>query len=1010
MNGKFTQMMVFLLITCFTSGIYAQAIKGKISDKSGPLPGVNVLVEGTGKGAVSDMDGSYEVRGLPANTNLTVVYSFVGYRTERRPINLKPGQTLEINITMAEEISRLDEVVVVGYGVQRRRDVTGSVVKLGAKEVTDMPTPSFETAIQGKAAGVQIITGSGLAGSGSVVRIRGIASISGSGDPLYVVDGIPITQDFFIKGNAGAMNNNPLAVLNPGDIESIEILKDASATGIFGSRGANGVILITTKRGKTPDWTFNFSTRVGTSSPVARPNMLSGPEFLQMYKEAWINDGKVGVPVLPGGIKWEDAQNINTNWVDEVIRVGVKQRYDLSAGRQTKKYDFFAGISFDGNQSYLTGNNYDRSSIRLNGGYNITSKLKISANLSLIEGINNRVDEGWAGGLGAAMSTALPIYPIRNPDGSYFIGGTNPVRLRELKEWRTRELRSISGITLTYNPAKNLYINLNTNYEYMNLVEDIYEPAELLLVTDRVGDSRRFTNIINNWNTFLTATYDWKVNEKNRLNIMAGLEFQEQARGGMSYFSTVAGAPFWKARDMLDNRQDFTPEKSRFGSVFSRINFTNQEKYIVQGVIRADASSKFGPDNRVGFFPSVSGGWIVSEEAFMKYNPVINFMKVKASYGIAGVAPPGNRDLWRSSFGIDSVRGYNGQPILFPLLLENPTLKWETSQIFDAGVEMGLWEDRITTELSYYYKYSTDVFLNVSLPGYAGFDNFFDNLATIYNQGVEWIVKSKNIVKQEFTWTTEFNVARNWNKITDISGFNEEAVSGGTNDTRVVLGYPVGTNFLVRFSHVDPATGRPVYLDINGEPTFEWNPANRVPAGRVLPDAIGGVTNILRYKNYDLSFLFVFTIGGNIYDSSSKRQLGTFDSDGWNHRTDQFDRWRKPGDVATYPRLTTTPETYGTGTPWINTTLWLHDASYARLRNLTIGYTLPQEAARKLKVRNARIYFTGTNLLTFTRFIGLDPEIARDFENVTDRNMSVNITFLTPPQEKTFNLGIDISF
>ncbi len=1014
MKGNITKSLTLMLCLGLSLAAYSQRVTGVVSDKTGPLPGVNILVEGTQLGAATNFDGSYEIKGLEAGKTYTVAYSFLGYTTVKRTFTLNKNQVLTLSILMQEETNRLDEVVVVGYGVQRKRDVTGSIVKLQTKDLTDMPSPSFETAIQGKAAGVQVITGSGLAGSGSVVRVRGIASISGSGDPLYVVDGIPITQDYFLQGNSGAMNNNPLATLNPNDIESVEVLKDASATGIYGSRGANGVILITTKKGKSPEWTFNFSSRLGTSQPVALPNMLNTQEYLQLYKEAWTNDGRVGVPVLPGGISWEDAQKVNTNWIDEVIRLGFKQNYNLSGGKQGKNYNIYGGISHDVNESYLIGNSFERTTGRLNISSDLSKKLKLSGNFSLAQGINNRVDEGWAGGLGAASSTALPYFPILSSDTNrvYFNGGTNPVRQRELRTWRNRELRSINNITLTYNPIKDLYITLNTNYDYMDLTEDNFFQAELLNVTGRDGDASRNTNRVHNYNAFLTANYTKQLNKDHRLSFLAGIEAQENYRLFSSIQDTTLSGAFFENREALrDNPFTFQAPANvtRFISAFARVNWNIKEKYIFQAVMRTDGSSNFGPDNRFGFFPSASAGWVLSEEDFLKNNRVINFMKLKTSFGIAGVAPPA-ADLWRVTFGVDSIIGYDGQPILYPNILNNPSLKWETSRIFDFGIENGFFEDRITTEIGYYYKYSTDVFLNVSLPGYAGFDNFFDNLATIYNQGVEFTLRSRNLVKGKLKWTTEFNISRNWNKITDISGYSEEAVSGGTNDTRVVVGSPVGTNFLVRHSHVDPATGRPVYLDINGNETFTWNPDDRVPVGSVLPDAIGGITNSFQYQNWDLSFLFVFTIGGNIYDSSSKRQLGTFDNDGWNKRTDIYDRWQRPGDIARYPRLSTTPETYGSGTPWINTDLWLHDASYARLRNLTLGYNLPKKLANKYKMNSCRLTFVATNILTFTRFIGLDPEIARDFENITDRNMSPNITYLTPPQEKTFNFGIDITF
>ena len=417
-------------------------------------------------------------------------------------------------------LEKLDEFVVVGYGVQRKRELTGSIVKLSTKDITDIPAPSFENAIQGKAAGVQVVTGSGLAGSGSVIRIRGISSISAGGDPLYVIDGIPITDNYFVKGNSGAMNNNPLSSLNPNDIESVEILKDAASTGIYGSRGANGVILITTKRGKdAKKLKFTYSNLVGIARPTRLPNMLNSQQYLQLYEEAWVNDGNTGVPTLPGGISWEDAQNTNTNWVDQTVGTGFKHRHDLAVQKGTEKYNFYTGFSFDKNESYLIGNSYERMSGRINGDVKLLKNLDLSLSTSLSRGTNNRIDAAWSGGLGSAMSTALPIYPVYNDDGTFFNGGSNPVRQRELKTWRNRELRSINNINLTFKPIKNLFFNFSGGYDYMQITEDIFEDPQLLNLTSADGGkAQRYPTKVNNYNGFATANYIYDVNKNNKLN------------------------------------------------------------------------------------------------------------------------------------------------------------------------------------------------------------------------------------------------------------------------------------------------------------------------------------------------------------------------------------------------------------------------------------------------------------------------------------------------------------
>ncbi|NVK28262.1 MAG: TonB-dependent receptor [Flavobacteriia bacterium] len=1027
--------VTLLLFSVLTTQLSAQSIKGVVTDEyNEPLPGVAVVVRGTDKSDVTDFNGMYEINGLEAGSYV-VNFDVLGYVENQQGVDVAASGSATLNVKMEPSDNELDEVIVVGYGVQRKKEVTGSIVSLDSRQLTDMPTPSFETAMQGKAPGVQVVTGSGIAGSGSVVRIRGIASISAGGDPLYVVDGIPITQDYFLKGNSGAMNNNPLASLNPEDIESVEILKDASATAIYGSRGSNGVILITTKRGansRPGEMNFEFSTRVGVGRPTAMPNMLNSEQYIQMYEEAWFNDQSLyltnpelfstppptGEPVFPGGISLAEAREVNTNWADEMTRMSVNQQYDFAVGQNGEGYNYRVGLTYDNNQSYLTQNNYQRLGARVNGDIHLTDKIKLGITSSIFQGLNNRVDEGWSGGLGAAMSTALPIYPIYNDDGTYFSGGNNPVRLRDLKDWQQREIRSINSAMLTYNVTDNLFLTASGSYDFMQLVEDIYEPQELIGTT-HAGVAKRFPLQVRNWNVNATATYLYQAAEGHNFTFLAGTEFQERRQVNGNYFNPVdssftnevtdAQGPFFTNPELLDQLElDYTNlpgSGNTFASFFGRVNYSIHDKYLFQAVVRADASSNFGPENRWGVFPSLGTGWVMSDEAFLYDNEVISFMKLKMSYGISGnAAIPNNQ--WRATYGQNG--NYYGQPITYQLIRENPTLKWEESQIFDVALEYGFLDDRITGEIAYYYKYTTDALLSVQLPRYQGFDNYWDNLGEILNTGVEFSITARPVVTNTFSWKVDFNIAYNYNEITSIGGYSEDAVSGGTNDTRVVIGSPVGTNFLVRWSHVDPATGRPVYLDINGNETMTWTPDDRVAVGKVLPDAIGGITNSFTWNNWDLSFLFVYSLGGQVYDSSSKRQLGVVTD--WNMRTEIFDRWTQPGDEATYPRLTRDPGVYGSNTPWINTDLWLHDADYLRLRNFTIGYNLPKSTIDSWGIDRFRVSFIATNVFVITNYPGLDPEIARDFENATDRNMSVNITYLTPPQERTFSLALNVNF
>ena len=1007
MKGKL--LLLFCLLTF--QKIFAQTISGRVTDsKKEALIGAVIQIDGTNKGTTTDVEGKFKIEHLqPGKYKLKI--SFTGLKVESRQVVLDKSDIV-MNVAMLDDPKNLDDVVVVGYGTQRRREISGSIVKIDGKQITDMPTQSFEGALQGKAPGVQITTGSGVAGSSSIVRIRGIASISAGGDPLYVVDGIPITQNQFLGGNSGGVNNNPLATINPQDIESIQVLKDASATGIYGSRGSNGVILITTKRGSQKGFRVDFTTRVGISQAVAKPNMLNSSQYLQLYQEAYQNDGGIGQAKLPGNISWADALKTNTNWVDQTMGTGVKQMYSIGLSKGAERYNTYFNISYDDNGSYLLGNSYSRLSTRFNGDFKISKELTASVSSSLSRGQNNRVDASWSGGLGAAMSTALPIYPVYNPDGSFFSNVYNPVRFRELKNWRTLETRTVNNFTLDYRPSlvKGLSVRGSGSYDYMDLTDDIYQPKALINST-HLGTADHNPTYVNNYNYNFTAQYDWKVQTDHHFNVMVGTESQHSITKGYTMQYTNATGPYYNSmggETVPGVQKDISTQEWAFASYFGRANYSYLNKFYATVTGRLDGSSRFGSNNRYGFFPSASVAYVLSEEKFLKNNKYISFLKIRGGYGKTGNADLPNYQ-WRGTFNPPSVAGtYNGAPLSTPSRLENPNLKWETSNTFDAAIELGLFNDRITMELGVYDKRTSDVILNLTVPSSYGFSNYWDNVGAIKNQGIEYSIHSVNINKGKFKWTSDFNIARNWNEITSIGAYSSDAVSGGTNDTRVVVGQPVGTNYLVRFSHIDKNNGLPVYLDKNGNETYTWDPANRVAVGNVLPKAVGGLTNTFSYKNFDLSFLVVFSYGGNIYNSSQKRQNGVVTD--WNMTTDMFNRWQKPGDDAMFPRLTMNTFTYGSNTPWINTTMFLYDASYARLRNVTISYNFNRSLISKIKMQSAKVSIILTNLLTITKYPGLDPEIARDFENATDRNMSPNITYLTPPQERTYSIQLTVGF
>ena len=1022
MKAKFyTISLTFLCL--FAIGVsqgWAQGtVSGTVTDSKGdPVSGATVMIKALAKGVFSDDAGQYRITDVPAGDHELGV-TFLGYATQTLTITVASGKNSRQNFRMVEEVMSTDEVLVIGYGTVRKRELVGSVSKIEAKDLNDIPGGSFETALQGKAPGIQVVQGSGVAGGGAVIRIRGIGSLSSGGDPLFVIDGIPITQDHFINNDVnaqgGGINNNPLAFLNPNDIAHIEVLKDASAAAIYGSRGSNGVVLITTKRGTTGKPKFSFNSRVGFSEPTGLLDILDSEQFLQVRQEAWENDGNVGRALLPLGLNYQDIEGVDTDWLDQVIRTGTKQEYNLSMTQGSKKLKTYLGIGYLNGESYQIGNAYQRANARANLDYQVTKKMRISLSTSIARGLNDRVKQEWAGGMGTAMTSALPIYPVKDDNGDWFNIYGNPVAQEQLQDWKTREWRSINSLLFNYSPIERLDVNFTGSFDYMSLGDFFLEDS---LWTTAAPLAKGFNTRIANYQGNLTAKYDFKLPEAHKLNILGGLEYQESVNRKRS-------EEYWGVNEHLYLKPDLTApnvaevfrdsvfrdvDRWRFASVFARLNYIYQDRFLVQLTYRRDGSSKFGANKRFGDFPAAGIGYILSEEDFLKKSSVINFLKLKASWGVTG-----NADIdWRRQFPLytfnQSGQNYNGEPVRYQRKLANPDLQWEVSNTFDAGIELGLWNDRLTVDLTYYYRLTTDAIINTSIQASSGLDDlaFNQNVGTIENKGIELGIASRNLVKA-FKWTTRFNIAHNRNEVLDVGTATPDALDGGFGDVRAVPGEPVNTNFIVRWSHVDPATGHPVYLTRDGEETYVYSVVNdRVAAGNGAPDFTGGLTNEFSYKDFDLNFLLYFSVGGQIYDDAAKRHMGVVTD--WNMRTDVFDRWRKPGDVATYPRLTMDMRNWGGNANfWQNNhSLWLEDASFMRLRTVSLGYNIKPKAGR---VNNIRISFNGTNLMTFTNYRGMDPEVARERENPQQRNIGgTNVTYLTAPNEKTYTFGLKVDF
>ncbi|MCX6270303.1 MAG: TonB-dependent receptor [Bacteroidetes bacterium] len=1025
-----------------TGVILAQRIQisGKVtdSDTKETMIGVTVLEKGTTNGTTTDLNGAFK---LSAPKGSLLVFSFVGYE----PIEIQATESM--NIQMKQKQTMLNQVVVVGYGTQNRHDVTGSIYKVKGNEIASLPVPSFDAGLQGRAPGVTVIQSSGLAGAGSSVKIRGVGSITSGGDPLYVIDGIVIPQN--TGDRIGAVNTNPLNTINTDDIESIDILKDASATAIYGSRGANGVVIITTKRAKLgpsttahPKPVFDVGYRTTLSTPTQLYHLLNTEEYVKLYVEAFENDKRFGVangaatgtgepniPLLYGGFdpRTVAAQGYKTtDWQKEVTRVGVGHAFDASMTYGNKNLASYFSVGYHNDESYLDNNSFNLFSARWNLDYKINEDLQVGLNASFANSVNHLVPVSWDGGLGKAGSTALPYWPIydqTNTDKYYTFpqawnGAYNPVAELENRLLREHYVRTITNAYLNYKIWKTLTLRLEGGVDYYSRTFDEFKNTTIVTRAWAKQTITKPRTLMGN----MLLNYDFDINKVHRFKLMAGDEVlsnnttYDQTKT-VTFLTGEEGAPFYKdptiAQTLIDNgeytnAQGITGLQYGFVSLFGRAFYSYLDKYIVNVSLRRDASSRFGKDNKWGTFPAISVGWILSEEKFLKNNKILSFLKLKVGYGKTGNAEIPN-DAQYSKLNTLDTKTYGGQPIRYITQMPNPTLQWETTNAFDGGIEFGILKDRINGSFEVYYKKTKDLYLNAAVPFSSGLDHVLLNVGELWNKGVELSLNTNNVKTQDFTWTSNFNLAYNKNEVTNTGHAGPDAFAG-TGDTRVLVGYAVGVNYLVKELGVDPATGAPIYEGITknekGEitsrfKTFTYSTDYRQPCGSPWPDWIGSFTNNFSYKRWDCSLMFNFQIGGSIYDDSEKYQLNAIGN--WNLRKDVLDRWQQPGDVTDIPRMTLDADV-----PNRNTDRYLHDASYLRLKSLSIGYNLPSTLIPG--ITKIRIALVGTNLLTWSEYPGMDPEIFRDMENQQQRNLSANVTYLTPPQARTYSLSVNVQF
>lgn len=989
----------------------AITVQGTIVDAATlePLAGASVELSGTSQRARTGNRGTFGfTTEQPLPYRLRVTY--VGYEAVDTTVN---SNTVVIPLT--PQATLLNDVVVVGYGTQSRRDLIGSVAKINADETKRIPTGSFDAQLQGKASGLQISSNTGVPGEGIFIRVRGTTSINASNDPLYIVDGIFLNNTSLQTVSTGGKATSPIADINPSDIESIEVLKDANATAIYGARGANGVVIVTTKRGKfntAPVVGFNASH--GWASAPKLWDIASGPVNAELHNEYWINSGiddpslkrtyenRPFRPVEEGGRGLPEEQP-TFDRLSDAFRTAQLQNYDLTLQGGNNSTRYYIGAGFNRQESILRPVFFERSSFKLNLDQKINDRIQIGLSNGVSRTFRNQARAG-DGPQGGMLQTALLVatyLPKNNPDGTPAKWGPwdNLDVLLNNYDVTTANLRYIGNVHADVEILPELRFRSSFGIDYNNYEESEYWNS-LTLIGAPPTNGRATSAITQNstWLAEQTLTYrkNWG---QHHFGALAGNSLQGDVRKTTSAEGTDFANDSFKLISSAANRissQFWT--QSKLASFFSRIDYNYAEKYYIELAARADGSSRFGENSRWGYFPSVGVSWRAKEESFLKDVDAINDLKLRASYGLTGNQSIGDfaaRGLWSGGAGYPDVVGGGDKSGTLPQQLANRDLKWERTQQINVGLDASLLRDRLNVELNFYRKYTKDALLQLPLPNTTGFGSYYSNAGIISNKGYELSINSFNIRKEDFQWQTSFNISGNANRIEKLNA----PINVYSRDwIRMEEGYPMYSFWLYKQLYVDPQNGNAVFEDVNGD--NQINVADRQIMGNAMPDFYGGITNNFSYKSWDLGVLFTFQYGNDVYNLNE-----FFDMYG-GMRPDRFamansvNRWHEVGQITDVPRFTTVGNNYRLEQ---NSRL-LEDGSFLRLQSATLGYTLPENVARKLKFKSLRMYLMGTNLWLLSRYSGPDPE-----SNVSNDQNVQGLDFGTPPQPRSLQFGLQLS-
>lgn len=987
-------------------------LNGTVVDETGEaIIGANVIVKGTTNGCTTDLDGHFtlDVDHLP----VTLMVSYIGYT--RQEIKVTSAKTIKVEMTPDNNL--MDEVVITGYGTFKKSAYAGSAASVKGETLKDVPAISFKDLLQGNAPGVQFTSSSGQPGASSSLRIRGMGSFNASNSPLYVIDGVPMRS-----GTINTMSSDAgldiMSTINSSDIESVTVIKDAAAASLYGSRAANGVVLITTKKGKAGKPSISLKADWGSSDFAMDYRPIMGGEERRQY----IYDGLVAGQIKKGkseadAMAYADGEIDDyapvpwcgyTDWDDVLFKKGNHQSYEASLSGGTDRFKYYSSLSYLKQDGIAINSGLERISGRLNVDFQATSKLKLGANV-LFATVNQDVySEGtsYSSPFYTSRNAVVPSDPIYNEDGSWNrdlirIGDRNPLLSATYDYQREYVTRTFNTIYGEYEFIKDLKFKSTFSYDYViTKGKDWSDPRTSNGDDINGGMSKKYYE----YNKMVWAnqvSYKTSIARDHHIDALVGYEIDDQYRDYLSGYATNFATHDKNqiSNGMKTESVGGNDTRTRMVSYLTRLNYDYKNKYYLGGSFRTDGSSRFQRDNRWGSFWSISGAWRIIEEKFMSpTKDWLTDLKIRASYGVNGTLPSD----YFGYMGLSSLtNGYLEQPGIIQSQLRNDDLQWETNYNLNLGLDFALW-NRINVTLEYYTRTTKNLLMDRPISMTTGFSSYLMNIGEVKNKGVELEISSTNIQTKDFSWNTTFNISHNKNKIVTLDGMQTEIKSGS--QIRKV-GKSYRTFYMIEFAGINPETGAPQFytndVDENGnyikDITEEINKAHAIVLDKhAEPNAIGGLSNTLRYKWFDLNFMFSYQFGGYSYDNwAQKTEHGGNDLEA-NIPSYYKDSWKKPGDITKYELFYEKPSV---AMNKVTTTRRLHSTDFIRLKTLTFGFTVPKDWTRKIGIENVRLYASANNLWTWAAYDYYDPEA-----------VSGGTAIWGTPPLKTVTLGINVNF